>query len=130
MARFPADRSSDATFNVKDYGATGRRSDDAKPSIQKAINACAAAGGGTLYLPPGEYTSGGLKLLSHVRLYLEAGATLFAADDPGAYDLSQLLWPQRCSLHRRFVPRGRTGRHFYRRPGNGGRPSEIHMAAG
>src|SRR5215472_4155939 len=53
----PTDRSSEATFNVRDYGATGRRSDDARPSIQKAIDACAAAGGGTVYLPPGEYTS-------------------------------------------------------------------------
>jgi hypothetical protein len=80
-----------AVFNVRAYGATGRRSDDARPAIQQAINACAAAGGGTVYLPPGEYTSGGLKLRSHVRLYLEGGATLFAADDPHAYPLIDVL---------------------------------------
>jgi hypothetical protein len=49
MTRSPADRSSEATFTARDDGATGRRSDDAKASIQKAINACAAAGGGTVY---------------------------------------------------------------------------------
>ncbi len=81
----------EAVFNVKAYGATGHRSDDARPAIQKAIDACAAAGGGTVYLPPGEYTSGGLKLRSHVRLYLEGGATLFAADDPHAYPLIEAL---------------------------------------
>ena len=42
-----------AIFNVKDYGATGVKADNAQPAIQKAIDACAAAGGGQVYLPPG-----------------------------------------------------------------------------
>jgi hypothetical protein len=82
----------EAVFNVKDYGATGIKSDDARPAIQKAIDACAAAGGGVVYVPPGEYTSGGLELRSHLRFYLEAGATLFAMDDPRAYPLKQVLF--------------------------------------
>jgi len=73
-------------FNVRDYGATGQQADDARPSIQRAIDACAAAGGGTVYLPPGAYTSGTLRLRSHLRFEIEAGATLFASTDPGAYD--------------------------------------------
>ncbi len=28
-------------FNVRDYGATGAKSDNARPFIQKAIDACA-----------------------------------------------------------------------------------------
>src|SRR6266536_2388820 len=75
-----------AVFNVKDYGATGRKSDDALPAIQKAINTCAAAGGGTVFLPAGEYTSGQIRLRSHVRLYIDAGATLFASLDGRAFD--------------------------------------------
>ena len=39
-----------------------------------------------VYLPPGEYTSGTLRLRSHVRVEIEAGATLFASPDPAAYD--------------------------------------------
>ncbi len=74
-------------FNVRDYKATGKKSDDARPAIQKAIDAAAAAGGGTVYLPPGEYTSGTLLMRSHVGIYLEAGATLFASEDPAAFDL-------------------------------------------
>ncbi len=76
-------------YNVRDYGATGKKADDATPSIQKALDACAAAGGGTVYLPPGEYTSGTLHLRSHVRFHVEGGATLFASKEPKAYDVSQ-----------------------------------------
>ncbi len=79
-------------FNVTDYGATGKKSDNAQTAIQKALDACAHAGGGTVYLPPGEYTSGTLRLRSRVRLYLEAGATLFASQDPAAFEKPALLY--------------------------------------
>ncbi len=74
-----------AVFNVKEYGATGKKDDDALPAIQRAIDACASAGGGMVYLPPGEYTSGQIRLRSHVRFHLEAGATLFASTDSSQY---------------------------------------------
>lgn len=48
----------------------------ATAGIQSAIDACAAAGGGIAYLPPGNYLSGTLRLKSNVTLYLEAGAIL------------------------------------------------------
>ena len=81
-----------AIFNVKDYGATGRKADYAQQAIQKAVDACAKAGGGTVYLPPGEYTSGTIHLRSHVRFYVESGATLFAAQYDAAFDKSTLLY--------------------------------------
>ncbi len=73
-------------FNVKDYGATGRKMDNATPALQQAIDACGKAGGGTVYVPPGDYRSGQLHLRSGVRLYLEAGATLFASLDGREFD--------------------------------------------
>jgi Glycosyl hydrolases family 28 len=79
-------------FNVKTYGATGRKADSAKAAIQKAIDACAKAGGGTVYLPPGEYTSGTIHLRSHVRFYIASGATLFAAEEDSAYETDGLLF--------------------------------------
>ncbi len=72
--------------NVKDQGATGSKQDDARPAFQRAIDACGKSGGGTVYVPPGEYTSGQLHLRSGVRLYLEAGATLFASLDGRQFD--------------------------------------------
>jgi len=81
-----------AVFDVRDYGATGKKEDSAQKAIQKAVDACAKAGGGTVYLPPGEYTSGTIRLRSHVRLYVESGATLFASQDPAAFDKPALLY--------------------------------------
>lgn len=68
-------------YNVKDFGATGNKADNALPAIQKAIDT-AAAQGGTVYFPPGNYTSGTIRLRSHVNIYLEAGATLYASENP------------------------------------------------
>jgi len=75
-----------AVFNVKDYGAAGLKEQNARTAIQKAIDACASAGGGTVLIPAGHYTSGTLHLCSNLHLQLDAGATLFATLDPKAYD--------------------------------------------
>jgi hypothetical protein len=83
---FPPDLSNRLVYNVKDYGATGSKQDDARPALQQAIDACGKSGGGTVYVPPGDYTSGQLRLRSGVRLYLEAGATLFASLDGRQFD--------------------------------------------
>ncbi|HZP03168.1 MAG TPA: glycoside hydrolase family 28 protein [Terriglobia bacterium] len=81
-----------AIFNVKNYGATGKKGESATASIQRAIDTCAAAGGGRVYLPPGEYTSGTLHLRSHVRFYIDAGATLFASPEESDFDKPALLY--------------------------------------
>ena len=76
-------------YNVKDFGATGNKADNALPAIQKAIDA-AAVKGGTVYLPPGDYTSGTIHLRSHVNLYLEAGATLYASENPNDFAVQKV----------------------------------------
>ena len=73
-------------FNIRDFGATGNKADDALPAIQKAIAAASAAGGGVVYFPPGSYTSGTIDLHSHVNLYLESGATLYASEKAADFD--------------------------------------------
>ncbi len=57
----------------------GKKAENATPAIQKAVDACAEAGGGMVYVPPGEYTSGTIHLRSHVRFHIEAGATLYSS---------------------------------------------------
>ena len=79
-------------FNVRTYGASGSKDQNARAAIQKAIDACAKAGGGTVYVPAGKYTSGTLHLRSHVRFYLAPGATLFASEADPDYDTDGLLF--------------------------------------
>jgi hypothetical protein len=75
------DNNPDNFFNVKDFGATGNRTDKSTRSFQSAIEACTLAGGGTVYVPPGEYSVGTLELRDNVNLHIEAGASLFLSQD-------------------------------------------------
>ena len=81
-----------SVFDVRAYGATGNKADNARAAIQKAVDACAAAGGGLVYLPPGEYSSGTIHLRSHVRFFIEAGATLCSIKDKNAFDKDALFY--------------------------------------
>lgn len=79
-------------FNVKAFGATGIKEDLAQEAIQKAIDACAGAGGGTVLVPPGQYTSGTIHLRSHIRLFVEAGARIYSLHDKSRFDKDALLY--------------------------------------
>jgi hypothetical protein len=81
-----------AIYNVKDFGATGKKADNAQSAIQAAVDACAKAGGGEVDVPAGEYTSGTIHLRSHVTFNIDAGATLFATDADALYDKPTLFY--------------------------------------
>lgn len=74
------------TFNVLTYHAIGDGITNDAPAIQAAIDACTAAGGGTVLLPAGRtYFSGTLQLKSNVELHVERGATLLASGNLADY---------------------------------------------
>ena len=73
-------------FNIRDYGATGDDNTLDTTAINKAIEACAAAEGGQVLVPPGRYLSGTVHLKSHMTLFLEAGATLVGTAKLGEYE--------------------------------------------
>jgi polygalacturonase len=65
------------TFDIRDYGAQGDGRTLDSPAIQKTIDACAKAGGGTIRLSPGTYLSKPLFLRgNNTTLELDAGAVL------------------------------------------------------
>ena len=64
------------SFDVRRFGADGNGSTMDTAAIQKAIDAAAAAGGGTVVFPAGIFLSGSIHLKSHVTLRVEEGATL------------------------------------------------------
>lgn len=71
-----------AIYNVRTYGATGDGKTVDTPAINRAIEAVAAAGGGTLVFPAGTYICFTIRLKSKVDLYLSQGCTIQAADSP------------------------------------------------
>ncbi|MBI5684276.1 MAG: glycoside hydrolase [Verrucomicrobia bacterium] len=75
----------DAVFDVRDYGAKADGATLCTTAIQKAMDACAAGGGGTVLLAGGRFLSGTICLRSHVTLRIEAGATLLGSTNIAHY---------------------------------------------
>jgi polygalacturonase len=63
-------------FNILNYGAPTNGTSLSTTAINNAINACNAAGGGKVIIPPGTFLTGAIRLKSNVNLYISAGATL------------------------------------------------------
>lgn len=74
--QFPAVALAALMLNARDFGAVGDGVARETQALQRGIDACAQAGGGTLVCPPGVYSTGQLVLRSRVTLHLERGATL------------------------------------------------------
>ncbi len=72
-------------WDVNELGAQGDKRTNDTPVIQRAIDNAAQAGGGTVYIPAGDYRCGQLQLRSHVTLHLESGATLWVSPDKADY---------------------------------------------
>lgn len=71
-------------YNITRYGARPGRENNA-PAINKAIDACHKAGGGTVVVPEGIFVTGTVLLKSGVTLHLDSGATLQATDRLSEY---------------------------------------------
>ena len=63
-------------FDVRSFGAAGDGKKVDTVPINKAVKACADAGGGQVRFGPGRYLSGTVHLKDNIALFFEAGATL------------------------------------------------------
>lgn len=68
-------------FNILDQGAKADSKTINTEAIQKTIDACFAAGGGTVYVPPGTFITGTIILKSNINLFLEAGSEIKGSAD-------------------------------------------------
>jgi polygalacturonase len=74
-----------ATCNARAFGAKGDGVTKDTVGIQKAIDACALKGGGTVRLTAGTYLSAPIVLKSNITLQLDKGATLLGSADHAEY---------------------------------------------
>ncbi len=72
--------------NVLDFGAIVGGEVLCTVALQKAIDVCAASGGGRVLIPAGKYKIGTIWLRSHVELHLEPGAELIASENMDDYN--------------------------------------------
>ena len=70
-----------AVFSVVNYGAVGDGKTPDTAAIQKTIDACSAAGGGTVLVPAGNFLAMPFKLASSINLHLDKGAAILISDD-------------------------------------------------
>ena len=88
------------SFNPADHGAVADGSTVCTEAIQKAIDAAAKAGGGTVVFPKGTFLTGAVFLKSNVELRLDEGVVLQAVQDDAAFpDIwsrvagVEMMWP-------------------------------------
>ena len=78
-----------STFNIVAFGAKDDGNTLNTVSIQKAIDKAAAAGGGKVIIPKGQFVTGVIKLKNGVELHLEHNAVLLGSTNPLDYGKEQ-----------------------------------------
>jgi len=92
--------SSKKIFSVNDYGAVSDTTTVNTKAIQKAIDDCAAKGGGIVTFKPGTYVSGSIFVKSNVVLQIDRGVLILGSQNFDDYpDINtrvagiEMLWP-------------------------------------
>ncbi len=74
-------------FDIMRYGAVADAKTVNTAAIQKAIDACALAGGGEVIIPKGRFLTGPITLKSNVNLHLAGGAVLLMSNHFSSYPM-------------------------------------------
>jgi polygalacturonase len=71
--------------DIRDYGARNEDGFKSTTAIKKAIDYCAAQGGGSVVIPRGKWLTGAVTFKSRINLFLEEGAELSFTTDLSDY---------------------------------------------
>ena len=74
-----------AVFDIRDHGARPGEDRVNTQAVQGAIDACTAAGGGTVLVTGGRFVTGTIYLKDNVTLHIAGDAALLGSTDPGDY---------------------------------------------
>jgi hypothetical protein len=80
-----------SSYKVLAFGAKADGLAKDTIAVQRAIDACADGGGGTVFFAPGTYLCGSLHLRSGVTLWIDAGATIKGSGAKEDYDPYETL---------------------------------------
>lgn len=75
------------TFDITRFGAVAGGKVKCTEAFARAVEACAAAGGGRVVVPAGVFLTGPIRLRSYVNLHVERGATVLFSRDFDDYPL-------------------------------------------
>ena len=84
-----------ATYNVRDFGATGDGTTKDTRAFQKALDTCAVNGGGDVLVPAGKYLIGSIQIGNRTILRLEKDSILAGSPDLADYPLTDIRWEGR-----------------------------------
>jgi len=79
-------------LDVRDFGAKGDGITKDTAAIQKALDACATAGGGSVLVSDGTFLTGSLILGANTTLEIAARASLMGSADIADYPLVNIRW--------------------------------------
>jgi polygalacturonase len=92
LAEHPGFSAPPVYYDVGSYGAVGDGQTLTTEAIQKAVDACAADGGGKVVIPAGRYVSGPIFLKSRVEIELAGGAVLLGSTNIADYPAIDGRW--------------------------------------
>jgi polygalacturonase len=90
-------------FNVRDFGAVGDGTNKDTVAFQKALDACAVAGGGEVLVPAGNYLIGSVQIGNRTILRLETNSVITGSADANDYPMMDIRWEGRWQPGRRAL---------------------------
>src|SRR4051812_14900732 len=92
-----------ASFNVRDFGATGDGATKDTAAFQRALDTCAVSGGGEVLVPAGRYLIGSVQQGDRTIIRLETDSVIIGSPDAADYPTLDIRWEGRMQPGRRAL---------------------------